>query len=159
MTDVSRLSTVLPITDVRGPATLAYLITEEFHAHDTSAVIQVPADHDDIARLVARVSDDDAEESGITRITSPAFLVRADDECVAAAGYQDWLGLAAHLSVLTAEHMRGRGLARIVASTAVRHALDHGLLPQWRARSVASRRVAQALGFRQVGSQVSIHVA
>jgi hypothetical protein len=158
LTDVDRLRAVLPIAGVRGPATLAYLIAEEFRASDSSAVVQAPADHRDIARLVASVGDADAEESGITRITSPAFVLRADGEVVAAAGYQDWAGSTAHLSVLTAEQMRGRGLARIVASAAIQHAMDRRLLPQWRARSAASRRVAQNLGFREVGSQLSIHV-
>ena len=158
LTDVSRLGAMLPIADVRGPARLAYLIAEEFRASDSAAVVQAPADHHDIARLVASVGDADAEESGIARITSPAFVLRADGDVVAAAGYRDWLGSTAHFAVLTAEHMRGRGLARIVASAAIRHALDHGLLPQWRARPAASRRVAQALGFREVGSQLSIHI-
>jgi hypothetical protein len=158
LTDVAQLGAVLPIADVRGPATLAYLITEEFCASDGSPVVQAPGDHHDIARLVASVSDADAEESGIVRITSPAFVLRADGDVVAAAGYRDWPGSTAHVSVLTAERMRGRGLARIVASASIRHALDHGLLPQWRARAAASRRVAQALGFREVGSQLSILV-
>lgn len=158
LTDAARLKAMLPITDVRGPATLAYLRAEEFHAHDEVPVVQVPADHPAIARLVASVSADDAEESGITRITSPAFVMRADGDIIAAAGYQDWLGSTAHFSILTLEQMRGRGLARIAASAAIRYALDHQMLPQWRARSVASRRVAQVLGFREVGSQISIHV-
>jgi hypothetical protein len=40
----------------------------------------------------------------------------------------------------------------------VTHALDAGLLPQWRARPEASRRVARALGFRELGSQLSIRL-
>lgn len=50
------------------------------------------------------------------------------------AGYRDWLGLAGHLSVLTGRSDAGTALARMVASSATRHALEHGLLPQWRAR-------------------------
>jgi GNAT superfamily N-acetyltransferase len=158
LTDVSRLGAILPITDVRGPATLAYLIAEEFRASDTSTVVREPSDHRDIARLVASIGAADAAESGLARITSPAFVVRADGDVVAAAGYQVWLDSTAHLAVLTAEHARGHGLARIVASAAIHHALDRRLLPQWRARPAASRRVAQALGFREVGSQLSITI-
>lgn len=62
----------------------------------------------------------------------------------------------AHLSVLTAPAARGRGLARVTGSAAVAHALAAGLLPQWRARSLASRRVAAALGFTELGAQLSI---
>lgn len=64
----------------------------------------------------------------------------------------------AHLCVLVAPHHRGRGLATIVASTAVPHALDAGLLPQWRARPYPSRRVAAALGFREPGAQLSVRI-
>jgi len=60
--------------------------------------------------------------------------------------------------VLTAPAARGRGLARAAASAAVAHAIGEGRLPQWRARPEASRRVARALGFRELGSQVSIRL-
>ncbi|MES9512173.1 GNAT family N-acetyltransferase [Streptomyces sp. NPDC000609] len=61
---------------------------------------------------------------------------------VAAAGCRSWPQSVAHLSVLVAPHCRGRRLARAVASAAVAHALDAGLLPQWRARPYPSQRVA-----------------
>ncbi|MFF1837374.1 GNAT family N-acetyltransferase [Streptomyces sp. NPDC058231] len=47
---------------------------------------------------------------------------------------------------------RGRGLARITGSATVARALAAGLLPQWRARVPSSRRVALALGFRELFS-------
>lgn len=37
--------------------------------------------------------------------------------------------------------------------------LAAGLLPRWRARPVASRRVARALGFHELGSQLSFEVS
>ncbi|MYV58866.1 GNAT family N-acetyltransferase, partial [Streptomyces sp. SID4931] len=43
-----------------------------------------------------------------------------------------------------------------VAHAATAHALAAGLLPQWRARPPASRRVARALGYREVGRQLSV---
>jgi RimJ/RimL family protein N-acetyltransferase len=54
---------------------------------------------------------------------------------------------------------RGSGLARAAGSAAVEHAIGEGKLPQWRARQQASRRVALALGFRELGFQVSIRLA
>jgi RimJ/RimL family protein N-acetyltransferase len=78
---------------------------------------------------------------------------------MAAAGYRDWPCGTAHLCVLTAAEARGRGLARVAASAAVAHAISEGKLPQWRARPEASRRVARALGFRELGSQVSIRLS
>jgi RimJ/RimL family protein N-acetyltransferase len=61
--------------------------------------------------------------------------------------------------VLTATAARDRGLARAAASAAVAHAIKEDRLPQWRARPLASRRVARALGFRELGLQVSIRLA
>ena len=77
---------------------------------------------------------------------------------MAAAGYRDWPCDTAHVSVLTAAAARGRGLARVTGSAAVSHAIENHRLPQWRARVEASQRVARALGFRELGSQVSIRL-
>ncbi|MFE7446440.1 GNAT family N-acetyltransferase [Streptomyces chartreusis] len=106
--------------------------------------------------LMTSVSSEDAGESGMDEITSATFIVRNGADLVAAAGYQVWPATTAHLCVLTAPGERGRGLARQVASAAVAQALRDGLLPQWRARSMASRNVARSLGFRELGSQLSI---
>ena len=100
----------------------------------------------------------EVEESGLGEITSPAFAVREHGRIAAVAGYRDWPGQVAHLSVLTAAPARGRGLARVTASAAIAHALHRGKLPQWRARPPASRHVARALGFRELGSQASIRL-
>ncbi|WP_319463459.1 GNAT family N-acetyltransferase [Micromonospora sp. RTP1Z1] len=110
------------VTDVLGPAVLAYL------------------------------------DRGLDEITSPAFLVREGTRVVAAAGYRRWPGEVAHLCVLAAPGSRGRGLARTVATAATGDALAAGLLPHWRARTEASRRVARALGYRELGRQLSAHI-
>jgi len=119
---------------------------------------------DDLTPFVESTRDEastaeDAGESGMTQITSPAFATREHGTILSAAGYRDWPGEVAHLSVLTIATARGRGLARTVASAAITHAIQHGKLPQWRARPPASRRVARVLGFRELGSQVSIRIA
>ncbi|MBA4864660.1 GNAT family N-acetyltransferase, partial [Streptomyces sp. PSKA54] len=107
---------------------------------------------------LARAGEEEAGESGLEDITSPAFVLRGGHEVVAAAGYQTWPQSVAPLSVLVAPDRQGRGLARVVASAAVAHALDAGLLPQWRARPYPSRRVALALGFQELGCQLSIRL-
>jgi RimJ/RimL family protein N-acetyltransferase len=94
----------------------------------------------------------------MAEITSPALVLRTGPAVLAAAGYRHWPNGVAHLSVLAAEPERGRGLARVVASAAVSQTLDEGLLPQWRARRPASRRVARALGFHGLGWQASIRL-
>jgi GNAT superfamily N-acetyltransferase len=120
----------------------------------------VTGDDDGLAGLLSRAGDDDAGESGMADITSPAFVLHGPGgEVSAAAGYQAWPRSVAHVSVLVAPECRGRGLARQTASAAVAHALDAGLLPQWRARPPASRRVALALGFRELGAQLSLRLS
>ncbi|MFB8062391.1 GNAT family N-acetyltransferase [Kitasatospora purpeofusca] len=71
----------------------------------------------------------------------------------------DVYNIHAQLGVLTAPAWRGRGLARATGSAAVRHAPAQGLLPQWRARRPASRKVAVALGFSELGSQPAVEPA
>ncbi|WP_245655985.1 GNAT family N-acetyltransferase [Microtetraspora fusca] len=157
--DLSRLPVQLPVHDVLGPATLAYLDADDFAPiHVDAEVERLSAGHRDIDGLVAAVDKQDADESGMEEVTSAAWVIREGKNVIAAAGYRPWLNTAAHLSVLTAVKYRGRGLARLVASAAIADALADGLLPQWRARPEPSRRVARALGFREFGSQMSLLV-
>ncbi|MFG3041057.1 GNAT family N-acetyltransferase [Streptomyces sp. NPDC048330] len=147
---------VLPVADVLGPAALSYLAEDRFRSVPGAATAdRLPGRHPAVRALEQAAGDDDTAEAALDDITSPAFVVRARGEVVAAAGYRGWPGRTAHLSVLTAPAARGRGLARTAASAAVGHALAAGLLPQWRARPPASRRVAAALGFEELGAQLS----
>jgi GNAT superfamily N-acetyltransferase len=153
------IKAVLPVTEVLGPATLAYIARDGFRpasAHD--AVEHLAPGHRDLRELVRSAGPKDADESGMEEITSPAFVVREGTDVVAAAGYRAWPAATAHVCVLTAPQWRGRQLARQTASAAVAHALAAGLLPQWRARPPASRQVARALGFRELGSQLSVRL-
>jgi len=158
--DTGVLASRLPAAEVIGPVALAYLELAEFRPQPGGAVA-VPTDLDDpgFRQFLLAAGPDDAGESGIGEITTPAFAIREGDRVVAAAGYRDWPLGTAHLSVLTAPAARGRGLARAAASAAVAHAIAEGRRPQWRARPLASRRVARALGFRELGFQVCIRPA
>jgi RimJ/RimL family protein N-acetyltransferase len=157
LTGADVLSRRLPIAEIRGPATLAYLEPADFRPQP-AAVMPLDLDHPDLQAFLQATEAADLEESGMAEITTPAFAVRQDGQVMAAAGYRDWPCGAAHLSVLTAATARGRGLARRAASAAVAHAIAAGRLPQWRARPEASRRVARTLGFRELGTQVSIRL-
>jgi RimJ/RimL family protein N-acetyltransferase len=160
VTGAEVLASRLPVAEVRGPAALAYLDPADFRSQPGDAVaVPLDPDHPDLTQFLLAADTDDVEESGIAGLTTPAFAVREHGQVVAAAGYRDWPCGTAHLSVLTASAARGRGLARAAASAAVAHAIGEGKRPQWRARSQASRRVADALGFRELGSQVSIRLA
>ena len=201
MTDPRQVRAALPITEILGPAVLAYtdeslfsppgavslsatplssapppsapplaapppsapaLAAAPLSADSASAASfsasSVAADDPGLAALLSKASKDDAGESGLDEITSAAQIIRRGDEVVAAAGWQRWPTGVAHVSVLTAPDHRGRGLAHAVAGRAVADALGAGLLPQWRARPLASRRVARALGFRELGSQLSFRL-
>lgn len=159
LVDEDRLRAVLPVLEVLGPASLFYLDRADFlPVHGGAAAEEAVCGDDEVALLLAHVDEKDAGESGLEDITSPAFVLRESDVAVAAAGYQAWPQAVAHLSVLVSPGHRGRGLARVVASAAVAHALDAGLLPQWRARRHPSQRVALALGFRDLGSQLSVRL-
>ncbi|UCM89427.1 GNAT family N-acetyltransferase [Streptomyces marincola] len=164
VTDAEAVRAVLPVTDVLGPAALAYASADGFRpvAADEANVRRLPqgaAGSGALDDLVDQVTDEEAAEAGIVGITSPAFVVRSGGRVVAAAGYEVWPDRVAHVCVLTGARWRGRGLARAVGSAAVAHAFAAGLLPQWRARGPASRRVAAALGFRKLGAQLSIQLA
>ncbi|MFE5943978.1 GNAT family N-acetyltransferase [Streptomyces sp. NPDC056480] len=150
---------VLPVSDVLGPASLAYLSSADFRpARPQGAVEHLTSGHPDFQGLLRSAAPEDVAESGMEEITSPAFVVRAGADVVAAAGYRAWPAETAHVCVLTHPRWRGRRLARQTSSAAVAHALAAGLLPQWRARPPASRRVAHSLGFRELGSQLSVRL-
>jgi GNAT superfamily N-acetyltransferase len=158
MTDAHQVRTALPARAFLGPAALAYLDPADFTppaAIATSVLLSDPG----VAELLTSVPPDEAGESGLDEITSPAFVAYRDGVVAAAAGYRRWPAGVAHVSVLTAPSHRGRGLARAVAGHAVADALREGLAPQWRARPVESRRVARALGFRELGAQLSFEVS
>ncbi|MFI6310732.1 GNAT family N-acetyltransferase [Nocardia fusca] len=161
LVDPEILGRVLPLAEVLGPATLAYLDERDFNAAPRGSVPvdRISAEHPDLRRLEVLAGKDESEESGLREITSPAFAIRVDGEVVAAAGYRTWPSQTAHMSVLTAPENRGQGLARLTGSTAVAHALEAGLLPQWRARAPQSQRVALALGFRELGAQLSVRLS
>ncbi|TPQ17762.1 GNAT family N-acetyltransferase [Streptomyces sporangiiformans] len=157
--DAASVREVLPVARVLGPATLSYVSPEGFRpVAASSAVEQLPGHHPELRALEKAAGHEDAAEASLDEITSPAFVVRERGQVVSAAGYRAWPSRTAHISVLTAPDVRGRGLARVTASATVTHALAAGLLPQWRARPPASRRVAAALGFEELGAQLSIEI-
>ncbi|MGW4380447.1 GNAT family N-acetyltransferase [Kitasatospora sp. NPDC004531] len=159
--DADRLRQLLPVGELLGPASLAYLAPDGLRpqppATDPVVVRLAPTDPR-LRDLEHRTDPTDAEEAGLAGLTSPAFAVLADGQVVAACGYRRWPFDLAHFAVLTDPAHRGRALARHTATVAAHHALAAGLLPQWRARVPASRRVAAHLGFHELGTQLSAEV-
>ncbi|WP_432510907.1 GNAT family N-acetyltransferase [Kineococcus sp. SYSU DK001] len=164
----SRLAAGLPVREALGPTDVAYLPTGSPTAPTAppttppaagDAVRTVDATDPLVPELLAACSAVDAAEAALDSLASPAFVLLREGTALAVAGYELWPSGIAHLCVLTHPAARGTGLARIVASAATDHALRAGLLPQWRARPLASRRVAYALGYRSLGHQVSLRLA
>jgi len=118
------------------------------------------ASRQELSMLCAAVDAEELDESGIAHIDSPAFASRSLDGALAAAcGYRRWANGVAHLSALTHPAHRRQGHGHRVATMAISDAIEHDLLPQWRARPVASQQLAQALGLIRVGAQFSLQPA
>ncbi len=150
------------VHEVLGPAALAYADTECFRPAPVPQgwrAASVEAGSRELMEFLGRCPADDADESGLADATAPVSVVLDGEGAVmAACGWQVWSGSTAHVGVLTVPSGRGQGAARVAASAAVGRALAAGLLPQWRARIPASRAVAAALGFVEVGAQLSLRV-
>ncbi|MFJ9448352.1 GNAT family N-acetyltransferase [Kitasatospora sp. NPDC101235] len=161
LTDPEALRTALPTSEVLGPAALAYVAPDAFRPAappEGLRMEELPGGYFELGDLEQAAGPEDADEAGLDEMSSPAFIVRVEGRVVAAAAYREWPGGAAHIGVLTAPAWRGKGLARATGSAAVRHALAQDLLPQWRARTPASRKVAVGLGFSELGSQLSVEL-
>jgi len=145
-----------PMRATLGPAAL-------FYPGAGFLVLSQPPDQaaaPDLVELLGAVDLDELDESGMSHVESPVFVSRTSSgDVAAAAGYRRWTNGVAHLSVLAHPAERSQGHGRRAASMAIRSALDEEMLPQWRARPVASQRVALALGFVRAGAQLSLEPA
>ena len=149
---IPRLPTIV---EILGPARLYYPGEHLAVATADTPVDAVPPAN--VSSLLAGVTQDELDESGLAEVTSSVSIVRGKQgEPIAGCGYRHWPGQVAHLSVLTRTGYRGKGLARAVAIDASTRALAEGLLPQWRARTAPSQSVALAVGFEQLGAQLSL---
>jgi GNAT superfamily N-acetyltransferase len=81
-------------------------------------------------------------------------------ELAALASYRIWNDNIAHIAIVTRSQRRGRGFARAAVACAARHALDAGLLPQYRTlRSNApSMAISKRLGFVEYGFSVYVRL-
>ncbi|MCA1701843.1 MAG: GNAT family N-acetyltransferase [Actinobacteria bacterium] len=147
----------LPIArTVLGPAALYYPPP----GYTLASQAAEEASRQELSMLCAAVDAEELDESGLAHIDSTAFASRSLDGALAAAcGYRRWANGVAHLSALTHPAHRRQGHGQRAATIAVAHAIEHDLLPQWRARPLASQHLAQALGLIRVGAQFSLQPA
>jgi GNAT superfamily N-acetyltransferase len=144
------------VSDVLGPASLFYPTANPFASSD-DAEVEV-ADPSELEDLVRSSPAEEVGESGLAEVELPASIIRQDGLVVAACGWRLWPHGIAHLSVLTKPGHRREGLGRLVSAHAIARAVEAGLIPQWRARPLASKELARSLGLVEMGSQLSIKI-
>jgi RimJ/RimL family protein N-acetyltransferase len=139
-----------------GEARLAYTDRRSFRPRATSLVVAVDADDARLARLRDSADPDEWGESMSHDDRAHISGIVEDSDLVAIAAHHNWDDALGHVAVFTARSARSRGLATTVASATVEQAMTDGLVPQWRVRvgNDASRRVAEKLGFVELGRQI-----
>lgn len=142
-----------------GPTELAW--AADF---GTDIAVEEPLVSHDLAHVLELQNlcpPDDVAEAGLA--DKGAWFTVVDDahRPLSSAGYTEWQGIVADMGALTAPAARRRGFGATATLLATNDALDAGLIPQWRAHrdNVASRRLASALGYEELGTSVSIEVA
>jgi GNAT superfamily N-acetyltransferase len=152
---VAALGRTATTLDVRGPAYLGYWTGD---AAPRALRVVRPLDGAAALTPLRATAPSEWEEAGLDDATV-LFGARDGDELVAVAGYEPWADLV-QLHVFSHPRHRGRGLARDVLAAAVAHALAAGRLPQYRAQdlNVASRTVAERMGFEEYGWMATIRV-
>ena len=145
-----------------GPAWIGYPTEGSRHRMPASrARVLTQGDMGAVARLRSLCAAEAWEHGGSDPASMPTFGTWSDPgELVALAGYKVWGESIAHIYVVTAPAHQGRGHASAVVSCAAQHALQAGLLPQFRtlASNEAAMRVAMRLGFETYGFSVYVRV-
>jgi len=151
------------VTAVVGPALLNYADHSSFLPAPMEGARELtPQDAAAILALRAACLSEEWEAKGFSIDSQPTFGAFAPDGALMAlANIRVWADRIAHLGVVTRPGGRNRGFGTRAVSAAVRHALGIGLLPQYRVleHNVASRRVAQKLGFQSYGWTVAARLA
>lgn len=145
-------------TAVIGPAWIGYA---ESVAPPTETV--QPLTMNDqllIARLRSACDAQEWEHGGSAADHRGLFGIVTEANLLTLAGYVVWGGVIAHISVITHPGWRGRGLARRAVSRAAAHALEAGLIPQYRTleSNLPSMRVGAALGFVHYATSMAIRL-
>lgn len=103
----------------------------------------------------------DIAEVGLSEMEN-TFIMLSESENesapMAGAGYDVWEEKLAHLGALVAPANRQSGLGSQTVAIAQQHALDAGLIPQWRVHvdNAASIRTAMRAGFEYAGTQTTV---
>lgn len=163
--DPEQVEAVVPVGQSIGPAELAYLPEGSRPATDTAEtragsdgvdVTIVEVARTSLASWLATLPPDEVAESSVSGMDT---LLVADvaGRRVGAAGHRTWPTGIAHIGLVVAPDVRGRGFGQLLGAAATRRAITEGLAPQWRALTTnhASRTIARRIGYVEVGRQFS----
>jgi GNAT superfamily N-acetyltransferase len=146
-------------TRIVGPAFIGYATRECLRTDVKKRARQLVETEGDAATALRTHCDAEAWEHGGSAFGHvPTFGAFDEDGGLAAlAGYETW-GQIAHISIVSAPHGRSQGYGTAAVLAAAEHALEAGLVPQYRTLKAngPSMRVAERLGFQEYG--VSIYV-
>ena len=146
-----------------GPAFIGYATEDCLRSDAAKTARQLDErDRDAVEKLCTKCSAEEWEHGGSEFGKDPAFgAFDVDGSLVAMARFEIWHGKIAHMSLVTDRDRRARGHGAAAVALAARHALNSGLLPQYRTlkSNSASIRLAEKLGFEEYGFTVYVRVA
>lgn len=153
---------------VDGPSVHCYADEQSFNGRSDPAAVPVRGDDQALRDFLHANSLDDWAESGFPREPAAAdpnatrfWVLRHDDEVVAAGNMTEWRGLPADVGVLTEPGSRGHGFAGRLVGAMVSSALPAAVVVRDRAlaTNTASLAVARRLGFETYGQNYRARTA
>jgi RimJ/RimL family protein N-acetyltransferase len=154
-----------PVIDgkIIGPAFIGYTTDACLRSEAAKHARQLAEeDREAVEKLRTKCSAEEWEHGGSEFGKVPTFgAFDAGGGLAAIAGLEIWQDNIAHISVVTDRDRRATGHGEAAVALAARHALNSGLLPQYRTlkSNTASVRLAQKLGFEEYGFSVYVRVA
>jgi len=155
---------ILPFTSTRvvGPAFIGYGTGGMLNLSAAERARPV-SDSDALAvdALRAECKSEEWEHGGGQAGDARRFGAADEDgRLCSLASYVVWDRLA-HVSVITRPSARGRGFGKAAVALAAKHAIEAGLVPQYRtlASNDPSMRLGQRIGFQAYGFSVSVRLA
>lgn len=147
---------------VIGPAALRYTDLGSFRPLPASPAVRILTGDDLPAAEALRDACTPTEwEHGGSDVRHDAAAGSfAGGELAALAGYEVWNGVIAHVAIVTHPAHRGRGHAAAAVSRVTAHALEAGLVAQYRTleSNTPSLAVAERLGFEPWARSLAIRL-
>lgn len=145
---------------VVGPAIMTYGDASTLRADDDALGTLILGEEDAGALddLASACGQADWDRSGL-RADMPAIMGHwIGGELVAAAGYELWGDRIASVGVATRPDWRGRGLGKAVVGALAAHAIEQGLVVQFRALAINRHAlaIARSLGFEEYAQTLAV---